>query len=98
MSFKVVIKVELGTSSKPGNVNAHVNVLDIFGFEVFESNSFEQLCINYCNEVLQSFFNKYIFQLEQEEYLRQGIEVPTIDFKNNTAVLSLLDGPRGIFA
>ena len=76
-----------------------INVLDIFGFESFETNSFEQLCINYCNEKLQFHFNEHIFRLEQAEYASEGVHVPDTDFKDNQPTLDLLEARNtGIFA
>mmetsp|Transcript_87150 Transcript_87150/g.130738 ORF Transcript_87150/g.130738 Transcript_87150/m.130738 type:complete len:1202 (-) Transcript_87150:185-3790(-) len=70
---------------------ACIGVLDIFGFESFTTNSFEQLCINYCNEALQQQFNAFVLKNEQEEYDREGIEWSFIDFPENQDVLDLID-------
>lgn len=59
---------------------AAISILDIFGFENFTENSFEQLCINYANENLQFYFNKHIFKLEQQEYAKEKIDWTTINY------------------
>jgi hypothetical protein len=70
---------------------ASIGVLDIFGFESFTQNSFEQICINYCNEALQQQFNAFVLKNEQEEYKREGIEWSFIEFPENQDVLDLID-------
>ncbi|GKY97234.1 hypothetical protein MPSEU_000681800 [Mayamaea pseudoterrestris] len=80
--------IKNGSSSKPV---ASIGILDIFGFESFVRNSFEQLCINYCNEALQQQFNAFVLKNEQAEYEREGIEWSFIEFPENQDVLDLLE-------
>uniref|UniRef100_A0A3B4AN60 Uncharacterized protein n=1 Tax=Periophthalmus magnuspinnatus TaxID=409849 RepID=A0A3B4AN60_9GOBI len=75
-----------------------IGVLDMFGFEDLQKNSFEQLCINYTNEKLQYYINHHIFTLEQEDYASEGLVWQTIDFTDNIDCINLMSGkPTGLF-
>ncbi|KAJ8770010.1 hypothetical protein K2173_009093 [Erythroxylum novogranatense] len=76
-----------------------ISILDIYGFESFERNSFEQFCINYANERLQQHFNRHLFKLEQEEYIQDGIDWARVDFEDNQDCLNLFEKrPLGLLS
>ncbi|XP_044218105.1 unconventional myosin-VIIa [Thunnus albacares] len=80
-------------------VQQSIGLLDIFGFENFTKNSFEQLCINFANEQLQQFFVRHVFKLEQDEYTRENIVWEHIDYKDNQSTLDVLaNKPLNILA
>uniref|UniRef100_A0A668TIU5 Myosin motor domain-containing protein n=1 Tax=Oreochromis aureus TaxID=47969 RepID=A0A668TIU5_OREAU len=71
--------------------NTVIGVLDIYGFEIFDNNSFEQFCINYCNEKLQQLFIELILRQEQDEYQREGITWQHIEYFNNQIIVDLVE-------
>eukprot|EP01051_Picozoa_sp_SAG22_P021119 SAG22_NODE_4538_length_1240_cov_1.369851_2_plen_120_part_00 len=89
--FNVVkVNISFGAAAETASVTG---LVDLFGFEFFESNSFEQICINYANEKLQNVFNAHVFVLEQKVYEREQIEWRDIAFSDNAAVLQVFEGP-----
>ncbi|KAL5822430.1 hypothetical protein ACOSQ4_020330 [Xanthoceras sorbifolium] len=94
----IVEKINISIGQDP-NSKSIIGVLDIYGFESFKCNSFEQFCINFTNEKLQQHFNQHVFKMEQEEYTREEINWSYIEFVDNQDVLDLIEKkPGGIIA
>ncbi|XP_048122943.1 myosin-7 [Alosa alosa] len=98
MFLWMVVRINQSLDTKQSR-QYFIGVLDIAGFEIFDFNTFEQLCINFTNEKLQQFFNHHMFVLEQEEYKKEGIEWTFIDFGMDLqACIDLIEKPMGIMS
>ncbi|KAF0683605.1 Aste57867_24371 [Aphanomyces stellatus] len=82
--------------SNDRQMKSHIDLLDIFGFEAFETNRFEQFCINFANEKLQQKFTHDVFKTVQEEYEEEGLGWTYVSFKDNQDMLDLLEAPLGV--
>ncbi|KAK6132839.1 hypothetical protein DH2020_033438 [Rehmannia glutinosa] len=87
----LVEKINLSLIMGKHNTSRAISILDIYGFESFKKNSFEQFCINYANERLQQHLNRHLFKLEQEEYELDGIDWTKVDFEDNQDCLDLFE-------
>ncbi|CAG09940.1 unnamed protein product, partial [Tetraodon nigroviridis] len=87
------------TSTCTAESGMNVGILDIFGFENFKRNSFEQLCINIANEQIQFYFNQHIFALEQMEYQSEGVDASLVEYEDNRPILDMfLQKPMGLLS
>lgn len=95
----LVKKLNTSLESHEGGGKTLMGILDIYGFEIFQKNSFEQFCINYCNEKLQQLFIELTLKSEQEEYEREGIQWVPIEYFNNKIICDLVEEKhKGIIA
>ncbi|TID30044.1 hypothetical protein CANINC_001413 [Pichia inconspicua] len=92
------INNDLSSSEPNSQEEGFIGVLDIYGFEHFDTNSFEQFCINYANEKLQQEFTHHVFKLQQEEYVKEGIEWSFITYLDNQPCIDLIENNDGIIS
>ena len=90
------INADLCSPELEDKIVTFIGVLDIYGFEHFKKNSFEQFCINYANEKLQQEFTQHVFKLEQEEYVKEEIEWSFIEFSDNQPCINVIEGRLGV--
>ncbi|NXU28371.1 MYO1A protein, partial [Thalassarche chlororhynchos] len=95
----LVNRINTSIQVKPGKQRKVMGVLDIYGFEIFQDNGFEQFIINYCNEKLQQIFILMTLKEEQEEYVREGIQWTLVEFFDNSIICNLIENSKcGILA
>ncbi|KAJ0410565.1 hypothetical protein ATCC90586_006589 [Pythium insidiosum] len=94
----MVERINSAISSDENEIYGQIGVLDIFGFEDFMHNGFEQFCINYANEKLQQKFTTDVFKTVEEEYIREGLEWDHIQYQDNKDIVEIIDGKMGIIA
>lgn len=93
-----ISKKRLSNKIADNSQSLSIGILDIYGFEIFEANSFEQLCINYVNERLQKIFIELTLEREQKEYAAEGIKWDKIPYNDNTPCVDIIDAKMGIFS
>ncbi|KAI6649740.1 hypothetical protein LOD99_6529 [Oopsacas minuta] len=95
----IVYRINESLSPSPQHNINQIGILDIFGFECFQRNGFEQFCINLANEQLQHYFNQYIFSMELDEYQKEGLGGIEVSFKDNSNIINLfLNRPYGLIS
>ena len=93
-AFDALVEQVNRAVAPPPHAELTLGVLDIYGFEIFEANSFEQLCINFANEKLQQLFIEFTLRAEQAEYASEGVAWTPVEFFNNCVVVELIEGSR----
>ncbi|KAG7381165.1 hypothetical protein PHYPSEUDO_006341 [Phytophthora pseudosyringae] len=94
----MVVKINAAISTDESRIKGQIGVLDIFGFEDFVHNGFEQFCINYANEKLQQKFTTDVFKTVEDEYIREGLQWDHIQYQDNQGIVEVIEGKMGIIA
>lgn len=94
----MVVKINAAISTNESRIKGQIGVLDIFGFEDFVHNGFEQFCINYANEKLQQKFTTDVFKTVEDEYIREGLQWDHIKYQDNQGIVEVIEGKMGIIA
>uniref|UniRef100_M4BI96 Myosin motor domain-containing protein n=1 Tax=Hyaloperonospora arabidopsidis (strain Emoy2) TaxID=559515 RepID=M4BI96_HYAAE len=94
----MVVKINAAISTDESRIKGQIGVLDIFGFEDFVHNGFEQFCINYANEKLQQKFTTDVFKTVEDEYVREGLQWDHIQYQDNEGIVEVIEGKMGIIA